>query len=244
MYLSNRLYVITGLVLIAIAVTFVCQIGTSIAISDTDPTSKADTAKFLKDLVDNHTVAIVSLGFGVLLNGVLTVLISNLTFLVFRDRSRVLATTLLVAFVGSAVLSAVSGGIAASTIVLAKDYAHGGAGLNAGDPAILELTHVLQVIVSLIDSFGGTSLGIAFVALGWLIARAPAGNVNPPRALGWIIVVDGIASLVSWSGFATEAAGFLSFIVFGLTTLIFTLWLGIWLIKNSSTLPLPDAAGA
>ena len=103
---------------------------------------------------------------------------------------------------------------------------------------------MLQVIVSLVDSFSGTSLGIAFVALGWIIARAPSGNVNPPKAIGWIIVVDGIAQFFGWAGFATGAAGFLTFIVFGITTLIFTIWLGIWLIKNSSKLPVPDGAGA
>ncbi len=111
---------------------------------------------------------------------------------------------------------------------MAKDYVHGGAGLNAGDPAILELAHLLQVIFSVVGAFAGTMLGIAFLALGWVIAKAPAGNVNPPKAIGWIIVVDGVAQFFSWTQFATDAA-FLAFIVFGLTTLVFTIWLGIWL---------------
>ena len=128
-------------------------------------------------------------------------------------------------------------------MVLAKDYAHGGAGLDAGAPAILELTHVLKVVSSLVSQWGSTMLAIAFLTLGWLIARAPAGKVNPPRAIGWVIIVDGIAQLFGWAQFVS-AAGFLSFIVFGITTLIFTIWLGIWLITNSSKLPLPDGAPA
>ena len=244
MYLSNRLYAITGLVLIAIAVCFLIGGGLGMAVSSTDPTSKADTQNMLKDINDHHTLAVISTVFSVLLDSALTLAISGLTYLVFRDRSRLLATTFLIAFIGSSVLSSVTDGIDASTIVLAKDFAHGGAGLNAGDPAILELTHVLQTISSLVGSWGGTMLAIAFLTLGWLIARGPAGNVNPPKAIGWIIIVAGIASVVGWAQFATGALGFVSFIFFAITTLIFTIWLGIWLITNSSKLPLPDGAGA
>ncbi len=244
MYLSNRLYVITGLVLIAIALCFLIGGGLGMAVSSTDPTSKADTQKMLNDINGHHTLVVISLVFNVLLDAGLTLVIGGLTYLVFRDRSRLLATTFLIGFIGSSVLSSVTNGIDASTIVLAKDFAHGGAGLNAGDPAILELTHVLHTISSLVGSWGGTMLAIAFLTLGWLIARGPAGNVNPPKAIGWIIIVAGIASAAGWAGFATGGAGFLSFIVFAITTLIFTLWLGIWLITNSSKLPLPDSAAA
>jgi hypothetical protein len=243
MYLSNRLYVITGLVLIAITVCLVLSIGLGMAVSNTDPTSKADTAKMLKDTYDHHAVEVISLFFDVVLDGFLTLLIAPLTFFVFRDRSRLLAYIFFTAFLGSAVLSSVTDGINASVLVLAKDYAHGGAGLNAGDPAILEISHVLSVVASLVSSWGSTMLAIGFLTLGWLIARAPAGKVNPPRAIGWIIIVDGIAQLFGWASFVTGAA-FLAFIVFGITTLIFTIWLGIWLITNSSKLPLPDGAPA
>jgi hypothetical protein len=244
MYLSNRLYVITGLVLIAIALCFLISGGLGMAVSSTDPTSKADTQKWLNDINGHHTLVVISLVFSVLLDAGFTLVISGLTYLVFRDRSRLLATTFLIAFIGSSVLSSVTDGIDASALVLAKDFAHGGAGLNAGDPAILEITHVLQVVSALVIQFGGTMLAIAFLTLGWLIARAPAGNVNPPRAIGWIIIVAGIANVAGWAGFATGAAGFLSFIFFGVTTLVFTIWLGVWLITNSSKLPLPDSAAA
>jgi hypothetical protein len=244
MYLSNRLYVITGLVLIAIALCFLIGGGLGMAVSSTDPTSKADTQNMLKDINDHHTLAVILTVLNVLLDGALTLVISGLTYLVFRDRSRLLATTFLIGFIGSSVLSSVTDGIDASTIVLAKDFSHGGAGLNAGDPAILELTHVLQTISSLLGSWSGTMLGIAFLTLGWLIARGPAGNVNPPKAIGWIIIVAGIASVAGSAQYATGGLGFLSFIVFALMTLIFTLWLGVWLITNSSKLPLPDGAPA
>jgi hypothetical protein len=244
MYLSNRLYVITGLVLIAIAICFLIGGGVGMAVSSTDPTSKADTKNMLQDINDHHTLAVISTVLSVLLDSALTLAISGLTYLVFRDRSRLLATTFLIAFIGSSVLSSVTDGINASTIVLAKDFVHSGAGLNAGDPAILELTHVLQTISSLVGSWGGTMLAIAFLTLGWLIARGPAGNVNPPKPIGWIIIVAGIASAAGWAQFATGAIGFLSFIVFAITTFIFTIWLGIWLITNSSKLPLPDGAAA
>ncbi len=241
MYLSNRLYVMTGLVLIAIAVCLVLSIVIGIGVSDTDPTSKADTAKMLKDTFDHRTAAVISLFFSVLLDAGFTLLIAPLTFLLFRDRSRVLGYIFFTGFIGSAVLSSATDGVHASVLVLAKDYAHGGAGVNAGDPAILELTHVLQVASSLVGQWGGTMLGIAFLALGLLIARAPMGNVNPPRAIGWIIVVDGIAQFFGWAQFVTGAA-FLAFIVFGITTLIFTIWLGIWLITNGGKLPMPAPA--
>jgi hypothetical protein len=244
MYLSNRLYVVTGLVIIAIAICLVGTIGTGIAISDTDPTSKSDTAKMLKDLYDNRTLGVISIAFSVVLDCGLGVLIAGLLYLVFRDRSRVLSITLLVGFIGNAAVSAVSDAADGSTLLLAKDYAHGGAGLNAGDPAILEMAHLMQVIGSLAGSLSGTMIAVAFLAMGWLIAHGPAGNVNPPRAIGWVIIVSGISILASWAGFVTGAAGFLTFIVFGLTTLVFTIWLGAWLIKNSNKLPVEGAAAA
>jgi hypothetical protein len=93
MYLSNRLYVITGLVLIAIALCFLIGGGLGMAVSSTDPTSKADTQKMLNDLNDHHTAVVISLVFSVLLDAGLTLVIGGLTYLVFRDRSRLLATT-------------------------------------------------------------------------------------------------------------------------------------------------------
>ena len=246
MYLSNRLYLITGLVLIAITVCLALNIGFGMAASSADPTSKADTAKMLKDFYDHRTLYVLSIGFSLLLDCGLGLVISGLTYLVFRDRSRLLAITLLIGFIGNAALSAASDAANGSILLLAKDYAHGGAGLNAGDPAILEMAHLLSAFSSLLGSTSGTMIAVAFLAMGWLIARAPTGNVNPPRAIGWIIIVDGIAGLVGWAGFESSLGflGFFSFIVFGITTLVFTIWLGIWLIMNRSKLPLPDGAGA
>ena len=114
MYLSNRLYVVTGLVLIGIAICFVGTIVTGMAVSDTDPTSKADTAKMLKDLYDNRTLAVISIAFSVLLDCGLGIVIAGLLYLVFRDRSRVLAITLLVGFIGNAAVSAMSGFVGGS----------------------------------------------------------------------------------------------------------------------------------
>jgi hypothetical protein len=243
MYLSNRLYVITGIVLIAIPICLVLGIVLSGAASNNDATSKADVAKYLKDIYDHRTVFLISKLFFVLLDSVFTMLVAPLTFLVFRDRSRLLAYFFLTGFIGSFILSSVSDGLDASTLLLAKDFAHGGAGLNAGDPAIQELTHYITVAQAIVGQFGGTMLGIAFLTLGWLIARAPTGNVNPPRAIGWVIIVDGIAQLFGWTRFLGGVA-FIDFIAFGITTLIFTIWLGVWLIMNSSKLPLPDGAAA
>jgi hypothetical protein len=152
-----------------------------------------------------------------------------------------LATTFLVAFIGSAVLSCVADSLNGSTLVLARDFTHGGVGLNAGDPTILEITRTIASVSALVGGFGGTMLAIAFVCFGWLIAKAPAGMLNPPRPIGWIIVIDGIASLAGWAQFATDAA-FLAFIVFALATLIFTVWLGIWLILRSNEPPVSAAA--
>jgi hypothetical protein len=232
-----------GLVLIAIPICLILGIVLSGAASSEDSLSKAGTAKYLKDIYDNHSIFLVSKLFFVLLDSGFTLLIAPLSYLAFRDRSRVLGYILFTGFIGSSIISCVSDGLDASNLLLAKDFAHGGAGLNAGDPAIQELAHYVNSVEAMIGQFGGTMLGIAFLALGWIIARAPAGNVNPPRAIGWIIIVDGIAQLFGWTQFLGGIA-FLDFIVFGLTTLIFTIWLGIWLIKNSSKLPLPEGAAA
>jgi Domain of unknown function (DUF4386) len=237
LYLTNRLYVLTGIVLIGIAV---CLVPNFVLHSSYDPTAKGDVAKYLKDTYDNRSLFVVSEVIVVALDAGFTMLIAGLSYLCFRDRSRLLATTFLVAFIGSSVLSCVNDGLNGSTLVLAYDFMRGGAGVKAGDPTILEVTHAIAAVEALVSAFGTTMLSIAFFCLGWLIAKAPAGRVNPPRAIGWILVIDAIATMATWLQFATDAA-FVAFLLFALTTLIFAIWLGVWLIVRNDTLPVADA---
>ena len=242
MYLSNRLYLVTGVVLIAIAVLLALTIASGMAVTDADPLSKADTAKMLKDTYDHRTADVISLVSSFLLDCGFGLVVGGLLYLVFRDRSRLLAIILLIGFIGNSALSAATDVINASTLLLANDFTHGGAGLNAGDPAILEVAHLLGYLGTLFGAASGSMIAVSFLAMGWLIARAPSGKVNPPPAIGWIMIVSGIATLLGWAQFAIGAAGFFSFIVFGITTLVFTVWLGVWLIARRSTLPPPDGA--
>lgn len=243
MYLSNRVYMIAGLVLIGIAICLALGIGLSMAVSSEDSTSKADTAKYLKDLYDNTGLYIGSQVAFLLLDSILTPLVGIALYLTFRDRSKVLAVTIMIAFASSAAVGTVNDGINLMAVVLAKDFAHGGAGLNAGDPGILELTHIMSWATTLIGQAQVNLLGIAFLSLAAVLLTAPAGNVNPPRAIGWFVLIAGLSFFLSWTVALTDA-GFVFFIINGIAVIIFTLWLGIWLISNSSKLPVPEGSSA
>jgi hypothetical protein len=243
LYLSNRLYVWTGLVIIGIAVCLVLGIGLSIAVSSNDPSSKSDVAKYMKDIYDHRALFIIDQIFFVTLVSVLVLLVGAFVYLIFRDRSQVLALIVLVGHVGAAATGAASDALKIATLVVAKDFVHGGAGVNAGDTSLVELTHIIGRGVGALSLMNTSMLGLAFLAMGWLIVRAPEGRVNPPRAIGWIILVAALAFALTWTDTFTSA-GRVFLIINAVATIIFTIWLGIWLIKHSSELPDPIGAQA
>jgi Domain of unknown function (DUF4386) len=241
LYLSNRLYVWTGLVIIGIAVCLVLGIGLSIAVSSNDPSSKSDVAKYMKDVYDHRTLFVIDQIFFVTLDSILVLLVGAFVYLVFRDRSHVLALVVLVGHVGAAATGAASDALRVATLVLAKDFVHGGAGVSAGDNSLVELTHIIGRSNEFLSLMNTSMLGLSFLAMGWLIVKAPEGKVNPPRAIGWIILVAGLAFALAWTDTFTSV-GRVFLIINALATIIFTIWLGSWLIKRSSELPDPIGA--
>jgi hypothetical protein len=65
--------------------------------------------------------------------------------------------------------------------------------------------------------------------------------VNPPRWLGWIAIVTGVAGWLSWFIVLTDAA-FVFFPITGLGTLIVLLGVGGWLIAHRDQEPAAVAA--
>jgi hypothetical protein len=70
---------------------------------------------------------------------------------------------------------------------------------------------------------------------------APAGQVNPPKWLGWVAIVAGLAMWLSLLILASEAA-FIFFPINLLATTIFLVGLGVWLLRNGDLQPAPMRA--
>ena len=242
MFLSNRIYFFTGLVLLGIVACLLVGVPLSGAASSYQAQDRGDTAKFLADVNDHTAVYIVSTAAFTLLDSVFGVLVGALLYLVFRDRSRALAIALFAGFVAQSAVSLSGDVIDAAFVPLAKDFANGGAGVSAGDASTLELAHTLGWVVEFLHDASGTMLAVAFLALGWLLVASPAGKVNPPKALGWLAIVGGVLSVTAWSAEAADALGLLNLLGL-IVILVFTGWLGVWFLIRGKSLPDPIAAG-
>jgi hypothetical protein len=199
MYLSNKLVMLAGLFIILLAIGIVVVVGASFTTGDNDPFTKSETAAFLKDVHDEETQFIVAGAAGIVIDGFLSVAVAAFFYILFRDRSRLLA---LVAVLGLLLQSAVSLIVDGNNIlltVIASDFVKGGPNnIPAGDPAILETGRYVGMVTFAFGNVGFTALGIAMLALGWLIAKAPAGAINPPRWLGWLALFAGACAELAW----------------------------------------------
>jgi hypothetical protein len=234
MFWSNRINTLAGIVLLALPIFLVVAIVLNgVSTGDNDPMEKGEVEEFLLEVHDNRDLAIASAGAFVVVDVVVGALVATVLYLLFRDRSNVLALLTFVAFVLNGALSGVVDGIDAGIIVLADDYVDGGAGLEPGDPAILEIARALSVTSGMVGMVSFTALGLALASLGLLLVMAPEGAVNPPRFFGWVSLIGGVAAFASWLVLLSDA-GFIAFAIQGIAGLILFIGLGIWLLRHSS----------
>ncbi|HEY5640934.1 MAG TPA: hypothetical protein VIW01_12890 [Dehalococcoidia bacterium] len=223
---------ITGYTMILLVVCGILAIAISFGMTDQEPTNRDDLEQFLLDVEDKKALAVLTAFFFVMLDAVVGLVLAGLLYFVFRDRSRPLALIVLVGLVANAAIAGTSDAIGASMIAVADGYVNGGVGLEAGDPAFLDIAYAMAWMSNLTVLVGFTALGIGLVALGWLLWAAPEGNVNPPRIYGAASVLAGLTAFLSWIAVATEI-GFLFFALQGIFSIVLLVGVGAHLIMRS-----------
>jgi hypothetical protein len=237
MYWTNKAVPIAGIAMILLAIGILITVGASISISDYDPFTKEDVAKYLTDVNDSQTSMIITGAVGIIVDGFLSIALAALFYVLFRDRSRLLAT---LAFAGLLMQSATSLLVDGNDIlltVIANDFVKGGpTGVPAGDPAILEVGRYVGMVTLVFTNVTFTALGLGLMAAGILIARAPAGAINPPRWLGWVAVVAGASAELAWFVVVIDPA-FIFFLANLISSVVFLVGLGIWLLMHRDLQP-------
>ncbi len=227
---SNNLNRLTGYTMVLTAACLVLGIATGIIVSDQDPTIRSEVEQTLIAIEDNNALAIISTTFFILLN-IAGLFLAGLFYLLFRDRSPLLSIILLIGFVTSSATGFLVEGFNIGLIGIAHSYVNGGAGLAAGDPALLDIANFVAHLSGATDLMSFTTLGVALLALGVIIWEAPAGRVNPPRLFGLVAILAALSAFLAWIVIATDI-GVVLFAVQGIASLVFLLGGGGWLIMN------------
>ena len=234
---TNRTTLVGGIAFIAFALCVIAFIAGQPDFTGDDPFEKTEVAGYLTELEDNQQSTRVAFAFGIAIDAFVVLVVASVTLTLFRDRSHMLAA---LAFAGLVANGAVSGTADALGIVLtfiADDFVNGGPGsLAAGDPTILEVGRAIGMTQRALTSIQVTSFGVAELAIGALLAFAPAGAINPPRFFGWISMISGATAIIAWGVVASDVF-FVFLIVNSLGTLVLMFGLGGWLVMNRQLAP-------
>lgn len=242
MYLNDRATFIGGLAMVLLALSTVAVVVlTATSMGEADPFNRSEVAEFLTDVNDNRTSVFATAAVGFINDGVIAMVVAAMFFLLFRDRSPVLATMAMVGVAAGATISLISDLNTVMLGIVARDFAEGSGTIPATDSSAFEVGRLLGMISMAIGLVMLTPIGLGLVSVGWLIARAPAGAVNPPRWLGWVAIVSGSTCWLAWLVVANEAF-FVFFPINLLTTLVFLIGTGSWLITRRSEQPIAMAA--
>jgi hypothetical protein len=219
------------MVLMAISTVIVVAL-TAASGAENDPYDRGEVATFLTDLADHQGTMIAAGAVGLFSDAVVALVTAAMLYVLFRDRSPVLAPIMLVGIVAAATLSATNDVLNILTTVVADDFVNGGAtGVAPGDSSTLELGRFLGMVTFGLFVPINAAIGLAFVSLGSVIAFAREGAVNPPRWLGWIAMVCAAASWLSPLVFVHDAL-FVFFLAQLITLVVVFLGLGGWLVTH------------
>jgi hypothetical protein len=211
------------------------------AVGDADPTKREDIEGILRDINDEKALFALGTASSIATDAVLLPLVAVLLYLVFCARSRALALLGLVGFASAAVMFLVADAASVAVAFLAEDFVEDGGpgGIAAGDPLILESARAVAAVAALMEPTGTTVLALGLLAVGTLVAWAPQAEVNPPRWLGGLAIVSGLAMVISWVGAASADAGVAIVTLGYVGTMLFFAILGGWLLvrPESETRP-------
>ena len=233
MFWTERINRIAGVALLLLALGIILSIVLSSVATDADPFDRDEIQEFLTDIDDNRAAAVITIAVDITIDAFIGIVVAALVYLLFRDRNRLLALSGFALLLAGNAAFIASDTADAALIVLAEDFAEKGgpAGIGAGDAVILEVARGVAIWSLVAEQAAFTAIGLGFAAIGSLIAWAPAGQVTPPRWLGWLAVLAGAAIAASWL-LAVADAFFFLVIVGGIALLIFLASLGIWLLMQ------------
>jgi hypothetical protein len=232
MFLTGKANLIGGVAMIVMAISTVIVVAlTASSGVESDPYDRGEVATFLTDLADHQDAMIAAGAVGLFSDAVVALVVAATLFVLFRDRSPVLAPIIAVAIISAATISATND-LPILLTVVADDFVSGGAGnVPAGDASTLELGRLLGMTTFGLFLAVNAAIGLAFISLGCLVAFAPDGAVNPPRWLGWVAMLSAAASWLSPLVFVHDAL-FVFFPAQLITLLVVFLGLGGWLVTH------------
>jgi hypothetical protein len=146
MYLNSKANLIGGVAMLLMAVCTVIVVALSaVSAGEKDPFDKGEAAAFLTDLADHQDAMVAAGAVGLFSDAIVALVVGAMLFVLFRDRSAVLAPMILAGIVAAAVISATNDVLAMLSTVVADDFVNGGAnGVAAGDVSTLELGRFLE----------------------------------------------------------------------------------------------------
>jgi hypothetical protein len=230
---SDRPTRLTGIVLIAFAITIVVAvIAGGIAGGDGDPFARDEIDDLLIDMEESRGAAIVSLIFSILGHAGFGIAAAAALYLLLRDRGRAVALSGFAFILLAQAVWLIEDASYNLLINLASDFADGGPeGVAAGDLQILRDARTVGILASSAQILGVTALGLGIIAFSAIIGWAQAGSVNPPRWLGWVGLIAGVTAVLSWLVALGDFGG-IFFGLSGLFTLIWLVGLGVWLLRQ------------
>ncbi len=235
MFWEDRTTRVAGAVLLVFVVLVIASIALDWNTTNANPLARNDTEELLRDIEDGGTLFALINAVNIATDAVATLAMAAVVYLLFRDRSQMLA--LFAAFGLMAGAIGFTTGYAANVTLayLAADYVEeGGAGtIAAGDPVILQTARAIAALSMISVFVAFTSIGFGIVSIGAVIAVAPEGAVNPPRWSGALAIVTGVLAAASWVTLANYDAG-MTVLFFGMVgMLVFLVVLGGWLLIHN-----------
>jgi hypothetical protein len=233
MFSGERIFPVAALVMLVVVVAVIVNVVSTVSSQgEKDPFDKDEVAEYLADVEDAEAGFTVMIASGFVLDSFLGPLLGVLLYILFRGRNGILALAALAFFLVQSAVSLVADSLAVGLLLIAKDFVAGGAGgIAAGDPATLELGRALAMLQPVTVQAGWSALAAGFLALGLLISFTPERGVVPPRWIGWLFLLAGVAGVLSWLVVVAEA-GFVFFPIGGLAQLIGLVALAVWLLRS------------
>lgn len=234
MFWADRINKVAGVTLLLLALGLILNIVFLVSVGTSDPTQRGEIEEVLRDINDNEALFFLGTGFSIATDAAILLAAAAGLYLLFRDRSRLLA---LFGFVGL-----VAGGIAFTigdagdlTLgILAQDFVEEGGpgGIAAGDAMILQSARAVGAFTGLTFQIGFTPIAFGLLAFGALITWAKVGTVNPPRWLGVLAILTALAMLLSWIAAISTDVGNVIFLIANIGVLLFFIVLGGWLLMQ------------
>ena len=246
MFWADRTTKLAGIALVVLALLMIGNIVFSmIAVGDADPTNRGEIEGVLRDVNDHETVFYTGAAFSIASDAVVLVAVAGALYLTFVDRSRMLAILSLGGILAASIAFLVMDAATLGVGLLAADFVEKGgpAAIPAGDASILESARTLALFGGALDVIGSTAVALGVVSLGALIAWAPEGRVNPPRWLGGVAILSGLALVLQWPALANEASGMVVITVGYAGGFLFFGLLGLWLLAAPGESAEPRAGG-